>query len=450
MSWLRGDDIIRHPVPLLTNAFERIPWVFRCANALAEQIANIPFLFSRGERGRETLITSGPLIDFYNHPHPRLNRFQYWEQRVLWLLLRGECFRVPIFDDSLSAPGGEGRGEVVPSRTTNPSSVALWGKEDHASPDTQHERRNTKDARSTLLRSNTRTLKSVVFLDPADCHPIIQNHELVGWRYTGRNTSPVPSQVFLPEEVWFDRLSNPFDNWRGLSPLTPANTAIYTDHAASNFMRNFVENNAEGGLIIRTENNLTDEQRVQISASIRNRRAAGNSTPILLWGATEVIQPTLSSADIQFLENRKFSRAEICAAFGVPEEIVSTSDHNKYDVMQGARLNFIENRVAPFCARLEAEEQRVVTTIDPNAVGWFDLESLPIMEQARRDRLATAKIGFDMGIPLNELNRVLDLGFQSLPWGNTGYASGSLAPLGQLPPDRRKQLPENSIPFHRL
>jgi phage portal protein BeeE len=85
---------------------------------------------------------------------------------------------------------------------------------------------------------------------------------------------------------------------------------------------------------------------------------------------------------MQFLENRKFTRSEICAAFGVPEEIVCTTDHNKYDVMSGARLNFIENRVAPLCRRLEAAEQRTVTVIDPKATGWFDIESLPIMQEA--------------------------------------------------------------------
>jgi len=266
-------------------------------------------------------------------------------------------------------------------------------------------------------------------------HHIVQNHELIGWRYTATPNCPVESQVFLPEEIWFDRLPNPFNTWRGLSPLTPANLAMRTDHSAAHFMRDLVEHNAEGGLIVRADHQLTDEQRAQISSSIRNRRAAGNTTPILLWGATEVIQPTLSSADLQFLENRKFSRSEICAAFGVPEEIVSSSDHNKYDVMRGARLNFIENRVAPLCARLEAEELQVIKAIDPNAVGWFDLDTLPIMQQARRDRLVSAKLGFDMGIPFNELNRILDLGFQNLPWGNNGYLGSTLQQAGSLPPE---------------
>ena len=62
-------------------------------------------------------------------------------------------------------------------------------------------------------------------------------------------------------------------------------------------------------------------------------------------------------------------------------------------------------------------------------VAWFDTDSLPIMQEAARNRLTTAKIGFDMGIPLNELNRVYDLGFKSFPWGDTPFVSNKVTPL---------------------
>ena len=77
LAFLRGEDI-GSGSSTLANAYEQVVWVYRAVNAIAEQIANVPFLFSRGERGRESLITSGPLIDFYSHPHPHLNAFQYW------------------------------------------------------------------------------------------------------------------------------------------------------------------------------------------------------------------------------------------------------------------------------------------------------------------------------------------------------------------------------------
>jgi HK97 family phage portal protein len=379
-QWLRGEDIVQGA--LLSNAYEQVVWVYRAINALAEQVANVPFLFSAGERGRENLITTGPLLDLYARPHPQLNRFQYWELRVIWLMLRGECFRIPIYEEGQAGTGSRGR-----------------------------------------------KIKSILMPDPASFQHVIEDHRLIGWRYTRPGPqAPLASQVFLPEEVWFERLPNPFDFWRGLPPFYVAASAAKTDFAAGAFMRGIIENNADGGLIVRTEKWLSDEQRQQIICALRDRkRKAGLADrPVLLSGSAEVIRPQLSSTDLQFLENRKFSRAEICAAFGVPEEIVTTTDHSKYDVMAGARLNFIENRIAPLCSRLEAEEDVTIKQIDPRASGWFDLDSLPILQDARRNRLAAARTGFEMGVPFNELNRVLDLGFKPLPWGDRGYLSAKL------------------------
>src|SRR4051812_37545156 len=383
LAWLGGDPEPASPV--LSDAYQQVAWVYRAINIIAEQIANIPFLFSRGQRGKETLITSGPLLDFYARPHPSMNQFQYWELRILWLMLRGECFRIPQF--------GEDRSPL----------------------------------------SHKPVLQSILMPDPALFSPILQGHQLQGWRYSNRaNRSPLQSQVFLPEEVWFEKLPNPLDFWRGLPPLYVASLAAKTDFAASAFMNGLMENNADNGLIVRTADHLDDAQRQQLLAALRDRkrRAGPPDRPLLLWSSAEIVRPQLSSADLQFLENRKFSRSEICAAFGVPEEIVTTTDKAKYDVMAGARLNFIENRVAPLCARLEAEEQATVKAIDPNAVGWFDADSLPIMQEARRSRLVAARTGFEMGIPLNELNRVFDLGFKSFPWGDAGYLKSNLTPAG--------------------
>src|SRR5882724_9867096 len=102
VAWLRGAEP-EAIGPVLSNAYQQVVWVYRAVNALAEQVANVPFVFSRVERGRENLVTSGPLMDFYARPHPQLSRFEYWELRVIWLMLRGECFRVPIFENQSSS-----------------------------------------------------------------------------------------------------------------------------------------------------------------------------------------------------------------------------------------------------------------------------------------------------------------------------------------------------------
>src|SRR2546421_194644 len=113
LEWLAGEDG-DWASARLQNAYQQVVWVYRCVNVLAEQVANIPFRFSVGEAGGEHLITRGPLVDFYARPHPHINRFQYWEMRIIWLMLRGECFRVPIYEERAAAspsPRGEGWGE---------------------------------------------------------------------------------------------------------------------------------------------------------------------------------------------------------------------------------------------------------------------------------------------------------------------------------------------------
>jgi HK97 family phage portal protein len=393
LALLAGSDSSEAHGPVLTNAYQQVVWVYRAVNLLAEQIANIPFLFSRGERGRENLITTGPLHGFYARPHQYINRFQYWELRIIWLMLRGESFRIPIFD----AP---------PARA------------------------------GSTLHAPRSTLRQVLILDPSHFQHIVDNHQLLGWRYTGFGpNTPLESQVFLPEEVWHEKFPNPFDFWRGMPPLFTAALAAKTDFAAAAFMHGLMENNADAGVIVETDQQLPPEQRIQLMAALKNRKRRSGiaDRPLLLWGGAKVVRPQLSSVELQFLENRKFSRGEICAAFGVPEEIVTTTDNAKYDVMSGSRLNFIENRVAPLCARLEAEEQVTVNSIDPAATGWFDVDSLPIMQEARRTRLASAKTAFEMGVPFNEVNRVLDLGFKPLPWGDTGFLSSNIAPVNSKP-----------------
>src|SRR6266478_896310 len=249
-AWLTGTE--QNSAPSLANAYQQVVWVYRAINVLAEQVANIPFLFSSGERGRENLITSGPLLDFYAHPHPHINSFQYWELRILWLMLRGECMRIPIYSDNphLDPQPLELREPNFPYRLVEP-------------------RRAPRAARK-LVR--------VLLLDPALFQHIIQNHQLVGWRYTGNANAPIESQVFLPEEVWFEKLPNPYDFWRGMSPLSCASLPAKTDFAASSFMQGLLENNADLGVIVRTDQQLDDTQQEQILAALRQRkRRAGTA-----------------------------------------------------------------------------------------------------------------------------------------------------------------------------
>jgi len=108
---------------------------------------------------------------------------------------------------------------------------------------------------------------------------------------------------------------------------------------------------------------------------------------------------------------------------------VTNASNSKYDVMAGTRLNFIENTVVPLAQRLAAAETPAVRAFGSDLVPWFDTDALPVMAEARRRTLQAARQALEMGVPLNVLNTMFDLGLPNFPWGDTPYVSRSLAPV---------------------
>src|ERR1041385_7213165 len=132
---------------------------------------------------------------------------------------------------------------------------------------------NSVEAINPINSINRRRLTRVVVPDPAHFQHIVEDHKLIGWRYTGFGArTPLEAQVFLPEEVWFEKLPNPFNFWRGLAPLQIAGLAAETDFAAGAFMKGIMENNGDLGLIVRVQQQIGPEQREQLMAALRDRR----------------------------------------------------------------------------------------------------------------------------------------------------------------------------------
>ena len=376
--WLRGGDEDLRGGATLTSAYQQSVWVYSCIHTLAANVAQIPFRFSRGQRKGEDLISTGPLVDLFNRPHPQLTRFGFWELYISWLCLRGEVFVVPV----------------------------------------------------QVSRSERRLL----VLSPDHFQHVVQDHELVGWRYSGFGSqAPLESQVFLPDEILHDKIPNPFNPWRGMSPLTVAMLAAETDYASAQFMKGTMLNNADSGVIACMDEQLSPEQREQLLAALqsRKRKAGSADRPLLLWGKIRIERAAPVNTDLQFLENRKFNRQEICAVFGVPQELLGFTEDANRSVSDSARLNFIEHRIAPLCQRIEAVIAPEITRFGPSVYGFFDIDSLPIMQLARRSRVETAQRFFQMGVPLNDINRALDLGFPDYPWGNVGYVPRNLAAIAE-------------------
>jgi len=404
-AWLRGEDWTTADPHPFVSPFQQSVWVYTAISALAQTISAIPFRISQGDRSGENILSTGPLVDLFNRPHPYLNRFRFWEFIVTWYCLRGEAFILAL----------DQAGHVLPI-----NSHAL-----------------------TVSRS-PRLPASLLVLSPDHFRHLIENSDLIGWRFTGSPLStPLASMDLAPEDVIHDFFPNPYLFWRGMSPLSVAMLAAQTDYASAQFMKGVMLNNADTGVIVRTNQQISPEQREQIVASLHRRKnSAGTADrPLVLSEGFELVTPTLSSADMQFLDHRKCNRQEICAAFfRMPQSIIGFSEDANRAVAAQERLNFIENSITPLCVRLAAAVDPIVKSFGPDLVGWFDLDSIPILQEARRSRVDTGAKLFSLGYPVNAINKALDLGLPHLPWGDKGYLPTKVQEVGggvaAPPPDR--------------
>ena len=433
----------------LVNPYCQSTWVFVAVSVLAEQISQIPFRISRVSGGNtkkvralrtsrdpahqqmvrkalnETILDGSPVVDLFNAPHPSMNKALFWEMVVTWDCLRGEFFLSPLDDQDQPVDLSDPRPRV----------------------------------------------KRLLTLSPDLFYHLVIGYTLEGWRYTGSPLiTPLPSQMLLPTELVHSRSPNPYLYWRGLSPLIVADIAAKTDFAGAQYAKGLWTNNADTGVIVTTDQQATPEQRAAILAALRERkRKAGTADrPLFLWGGAKVEKPTLSAQDMQFLEQRKALRQEIAAIFKVPESLMGFTD-DKASALSGGgqaisaeRLQFLEGPVTSKCHRLEAAAQVIVDTFgDGDLVCWFDLDSLPIMQEARRQRLDSGVKAFGIGVPFNAVNAAYDLGFPKLPWGNKSFLPFNLQEVtaagigaGDTLPPENEPAPEDdaekSNPFARM
>lgn len=418
-GWMVGNDVdTQGNGAKLSQPYMQSAWIYTAVSLIADNIANVPFRISnvgagKGRRIRalrdssdprhrsevrralgETLVDSGPVVDLFNAPHPTMNRTLFWELVASWDAQRGEFFIVPL--DAADNPVDlKDRAPQVQRLITLPTEM-FW-------------------------------------------HMVV-GYDLQGWRYTGSPLmSPIPSEILLPSEVIHSRNVNPYLFWRGLSPLFVANVAAQSDYAAGKFMQGLMMNNADTGIILESDHPLSKEQLDQALAQLKERkRKAGTPDRPMALSGLRVAKPTISNVDMEFLNNRKWSRDEMFAIWKVPPSLAGFTDSKKELGGGGGaginteKLTFIEQTITPKCRRIEAAIAPIVTTFGEDLIGWFDIESLPVMQEARRARAETAVKFFGMGVPFGDINKNFDLGFPDHPWHQKGWLPFSIQDAGTI------------------
>lgn len=372
-AWLAEDG--HEPDTKVTKPYKQVSWVYACVKAIAMNIARVPFKLWRGDQ----ILEEGPLYELFRDVNPYMSRWQLWETTMTFLELTGNAFWI------LDYPGGDTRR--VP--------VRIW------------------------------------IFGPDRMRPEVRDGVLVGWTYQHRNRR----ERFSVEEVIHFKYVNPYGDLMGMGPLQAAREAVQQDWWAQMYNRSMFKNSAEPGGVLETEQPLTTQQVGELRKQweARHRGADKAKRVAILHSGLKWKQIGLSPKDMEFLAARKFNREEICAVFKVPPVEVGIMEYARYANADVQRRIFWETNLIPKLKYLEDKlNTDLFARVAPEVTGEFDLSGVEVLKEDFKEKVETAYKLWQMGVPLNEINEKLDLGFKEVPWGDDWWINMNLMPASSL------------------
>jgi HK97 family phage portal protein len=353
-----------------SNAFKKHVWVYSAINSIAQNVPRAPFkIYNRPKNKEEDLVevTNSPVNLIFNKPSKYFNKFQLFEGIEVYKNMRGEAF--------------------------------------------------------ILIERLDNTVTGFEFLPPDNMKALENNGTLVAWELRLPNGGTI---VYDLEDIIHIKYFNPYSKFRGLSPLSAAMLSVLTDDEARRWNRNVIANGSSVGGVLEYDGKLNDAQFERVKRDWqRNNSGIDNAGKIaILEGGAKYTELRLTQTDVSYIEQRVQSKQEIGAIFKVPPNELNDYENANYN-SQTQSLNFWNKKLFPEMTSIEASfNESFFQVYFPEYIGLFDRKVIPEIQATLESKIKQGKELFSMGVPLDQINKKLDLGLDL-----NDYPSASVAYL---------------------
>lgn len=265
---------------------------------------------------------------------------------------------------------------------------------------------------------------------------------LVGYDMTNRRGQKLPTMK--PSEVVHLQFIDPGFEWWGLSPLQSVARLVDTDVDAVKWNRVALQNRAVPDGVLSTDQQLQDDQYDRMQAQMRSKTARES---LILEAGLSWQQMSLSPAEMDFLASRKWTAEEILMTFGVPPAAVGIVQSATQSDVGEMRKQLWMDTILPLLADIKSTFNLSLAPEFGNGLTLrADTSEVPALQTPMKELLEQAKMLFDMGVPLAEINRRLALKLSDDDMPNTGYLPANLMPVDGLIEDAEIVEPPERAP----
>ena len=356
-----------------TDPYLEHSWASVCVDILARNVARAEFEI----RKNGGAVTDNEVSKLFRYPNKSMSRFDLWKQTCAWWSLDGEAF--------------------------------WWFGEDYVCG----------------------IPKAIYILNPRNMQHVVCDGKITKWVYTeGGSGKPV---FILPDELIHFKDWNPWNEYRGVSPLVSLGLEVEQDLLASRQNTGLLK---EGGVpkgLLKTDQVLTETEAELLARTWDSKYGHGMKNRVAVLGKGTEYQPLTFSPDVlKLYDMKKWNLYTLLAKYGIPPRVANIQDSKSSlsgtdtDSQHRAFWNFT---LIPLLRNFEQIlEVQFFRRFNLPFEGIFNLNSIPELQESE-DAQSNRDIA-EINAGLKTINDVLRArGEKEKPWGDIWFRPSSLIPV---------------------
>lgn len=200
-----------------------------------------------------------------------------------------------------------------------------------------------------LIRREGEKIKDLVFI-PSGYVNIIESPEEIKYQITGYKQLVPATDIIHIKNMSLDGV-------RGISTLQYARVTLGIASASENTANNFFKSGGAISGILSTPNPLSTKQKEDVRQSWAAAYGSNNDKNgiAVLDGNWSFQELSISPADAQLLDSRKFNVIDIARFFGVPPTKLFDTAGVNYNSLEMSQLAFLTDCIQPLLVKIEQE-----------------------------------------------------------------------------------------------
>ncbi|MBC6712454.1 phage portal protein [Treponema sp. Marseille-Q3903] len=370
-----AEDFSVHEKKACTDPYLQHAWVSVCIDILTRNVARAEFeVRKNGTVERDTA-----LANLFRFPNKNLSRFDLWKQTCAWWSLDGEAF--------------------------------WWFGENYVCG----------------------IPTEIYILNPRYMQHVVDGGKITKWVYTEEGSGwPL---IILPDEVIHFKDWNPWNVYRGVSPLVSLGLEVEQDLLAAKQNTGLLK---EGGVpkgLLKTDQVLTEAEAELLARTWDRKYGRGMKNLVAVLGKGTEYQPLTFSPDVlKLYDMKKWNLYTLLAKYGIPPRVANIQDSKSSlsgtdtDSQHRAFWNYT---LIPLLKNFEEVlEVLLFRRFNLPETGVFNLDSIPELQESE-DAQSNRDIA-EINAGLKTINDVLrKRGENTKPWGDTWFRASSLVPVEQ-------------------